>query len=107
MLADSADERTAQQEEQEQPAPKRPRKTVPDRPPCAVALKDALLTLFKKGFVRLTLDALMSKLQDMPKLAAGLSRRTTVARALVWLAQDETPILAYSPSSCQVTSLIG
>ncbi len=57
----------------------------------------ALKKLFKAGHTTLTLDLLMQKLKEMPKLPAkGLACPSTVVRALQWLSMhDESPLCEF------------
>ena len=66
------------------------RQRVASRPSCAVALRDALLKLFRAGHIIMTLDVLMQRLEQLRKAASGLAKRETVERALRWLAANDT-----------------
>ena len=63
-----------------------------------MSLKDALLGIHRKGHTLLTLDELMRLLAGMRKIAAGLSDRNVVERALHWLTTNDT-VCSYQPES--------
>ena len=54
----------------------------------------------------LTLDELMGLLADMRKIAAGLSNRDVVVRALHWLTTNDT-VCSYLPESAARVAVVG